>query len=151
MTTLSCSALDFIWMEMIPLFGIKGNHWSDRKWMRDYGSVNNLLRRWFRSPSPRRVFSCLLHHNMHWVTATHSLTSKKFGNNIFFFISGNCLESKEHKTIIINWLKKPSTNTKNQSEHTHWLTLHENEWEQITSAMNNNIKKNKKYCQKRMS
>lgn len=63
-----------------------------------------------------------------WVSDSHlQKLSKKFGNNIFFYF-WEFLGVKEHKTVIINWSKKPSNNTKNQSEHT--LILHENEWEQ---------------------
>lgn len=57
-----------------------------------------------------------------------------------FFYFWELFGVKGAKTIIINWLKKPSTNTKNQSEHTHRLILHENEQEQKTLAINN-IKK----------
>lgn len=138
MTALSFSALDLIWMEMTPLFHIKGNPWSDGKWMRNCGSVNNL----------DGFYLHLLAASSPTFTPQHTLSDSHPRSDIqkvweqHFFISGNCLESKEHKTIIINWLKKPSTNTKNKSEHTHWLILHENEWEQITlTVMNNEFKK----------
>lgn len=70
---------------MTPLFGIKGNHWGER--------LHTVL------PISRLLRSC------NGLRGNLQSKNKTFGNKSFvFFISGKQLESKEHKTVIINWL-----------------------------------------------
>lgn len=120
MTVPSCSASFFIWIEWISMLGIKGDQRINRECNEKRCFVGVFGIHLLAAPPPAFIG---------WGEGMSDRHPQLNIRNIwehFLFISGNCLKSREQKTII-NWFKKPSTNTHTKrkkqmkKKNTHWF------------------------------